>query len=396
MKTNKIFFPMVFLGMMFFVIGFALGINSYLVPLLNNVLEISSGKSYLVIAATFSAFLVLGYPSSHVISKIGYKFTMALSFLLFALGFYLFILSAKSASYSLFLLASFVSGAGNTFLQSTVNPYVTIIGPIESAAQRISIMGICNKLAWPVAPIFLAAVIGKNIDKVALTDIHLPFYIIIGVFLGLGVLVLFTKLPEVKAVGEEKEEDCPYALHKTSIWQFPHLLLGCLTLFLYVGVETLALSTAVDYASYLKLDKPEDFALYPSIGLVLGYICGIILIPKYLSQQKALIICTTIALAGSLLLVFMPPQLSVYSFFVVSLGCSMMWPALWPLAIVDLGRFTKKGSSLLVTAIVGGAVIPLTFGFLKDGIGAQNAYWLMFPCFLFILYYGIVGHKIRK
>lgn len=397
MKTaNRIFFPMVFLGMMFFVIGFALGINSYLVPLLNNVFDISSGKSYLVIAATFSAFLVLGYPSSYIISKIGYKLTMALSFLLFALGFYLFILSAEMSSFSLFLVASFVSGAGNTFLQSSVNPYVTIVGPLESAAQRISIMGICNKLAWPVAPIFLAAVIGKDIEYVALTDINLPFYIIIGIFLALGFLVLLINLPDVKAVGEEKVEDCPYAQNKKSIWQFPHLLLGCLTLFLYVGVETLALSTAVDYATFLKLNRPEDYAIFPSIGLVLGYICGIIFIPKYISQQKALIICTIIALAGSLLLVLTPPAISVYSFFIVALGCSMMWPALWPLAIVDLGRFTKKGSALLVTAIVGGAVIPLIFGFLKDGIGAQTAYWLMFPCFLFILYYGIAGNKIRK
>jgi fucose permease len=130
--------------------------------------------------------------------------------------------------------------------------------------------------------------------------------------------------------------------------------------------------------------------------LVLGYICGIIFIPKYISQQKALIICTIIALTGSLLLVLTPPEISVYSFFIVALGCSMMWPALWPLAIVDLGRFTKKGSALLVTAIVGGAVIPLIFGLLKDSIGAQPAYWLMFPCFLFILYYGIVGNKIRN
>lgn len=392
---NKIFFPLVFMGIMFFVIGFALGINSYLVPLLNNVLGMSSGKSYLVIAATFSAFLILGYPSSFVISKIGYKFTMAFSFLLFAFGFYLFILSAKSVSFSLFLVASFVSGAGNTFLQSSVNPYITILGPLESAARRISIMGICNKLAWPVAPIFLATVIGKNIDKVALTDINLPFYIIIGVFLVLGVLVLFTKLPEVKAVGEENVEDCLYALNKKTIWQFPHLLLGCLTLFLYVGVETLALSTAVDYASGLGLEHPEDYAIYPSIGLVLGYICGIILIPKYISQRTALITCTIIAIFSSLLLVLAPAQISVYSFFLVALGCSMMWPALWPLAIVDLGKFTKKGSSLLVSAIVGGAVIPLLFGFLKDAIGAQQSYWIMLPCFLFILYYGIAGHRIR-
>ena len=396
-NTQKIIVPLIFIGIMFFVIGFALGINSYLVPLLNNTLGISSGKSYLVIAATFSAFLVLGYPSAYVITKIGYKYTMALSFILFAAGFYLFILSAEQSSFPLFLLASFVSGAGNTFLQATVNPYVTILGSIESAARRISIMGICNKLAWPVAPVFLAAVIGKKIEDVQLTDINLPFYIIIGFFIFLGILVLFAPLPEVKAVGEDEESagDCPYAAGKTSIWQFPHLLLGAFTLFLYVGVETLALATVVDYATDLKLPNPEDYAIYPSIGLVAGYIVGILFIPKYLSQGAALRMCSVIAIIGSLLFVLLPAELSIYSFLLVSFGCSLLWPALWPLAIVDLGRFTKQGSSLLVSSIVGGAVIPLIFGFIKDGTGAQNAYWIMLPCFLVILFYGIYGYKIR-
>jgi len=395
-KNKNIIVPLIFIGIMFFVIGFALGINSYLVPLLNNTLGISSGRSYLVIAATFSAFLIFGYPSSFVIGKIGYKYTMSFSFILFAIGFYLFILSAQKESFPLFLVASFVSGAGNTFLQSAVNPYVTILGPIESAARRISIMGICNKLAWPVAPIFLAAVIGKNIEEAQLNDIDLPFYIIIGFFIFLGILVLFAKLPEVKATGEENVEDCLYAKDKTSILQFPHLLIGCFTLFLYVGVETLALSTAVDYAASLKLPNPEDYAIYPSIGLVAGYICGIIFVPRHLSQSKAMIICSVIAIIGSLLIVLLPADKSIYCFLPVSFGCSLMWPALWPLAMTDLGRFTKKGASLLVTSIVGGAVIPLLFGFLKDTGSIQAAYWIMLPCFLVILYYGIWGHKIRK
>ncbi|MCA1744549.1 MAG: MFS transporter, partial [Bacteroidales bacterium] len=190
---------------MFFAIGFALGINSYLIPLLNQALEISSAESYLVLAATFSAFLIFGYPASLVIGKIGYKKTMALSFLLFSIGFFLYIPSAKMESLTLFLVASFISGMGNTFLQATVNPYVTILGPIESAAKRMSIMGIANKLAWPIAPMFLALVIGKSVNEVSLADTQLPFMIIIGVFLLLGVLALLAPLPEVKAAGEDED-----------------------------------------------------------------------------------------------------------------------------------------------------------------------------------------------
>lgn len=397
-RNTTYLLPLIFVGIMFFAIGFALGINSYLVPLLTNALHISSGQSYLVIAATFSAFLIFGYPASMLIARIGYKKTMALSFLMFALGFYLFIPSASHGSLSLFLVASFISGMGNTFLQASVNPYITILGPMESAAKRISIMGICNKLAWPVSPIFLAAVIGKSVEQVQLIDIKLPFLIIIGVFVLLGALVLIAPLPEVKAVGENEDAiaDCPYAANKTSIWQFPHLLLGCLALFLYVGVETLALATTVDYATSLGFANPQDYAIYPSIGLVTGYICGILFIPKYLRQETALKICAWLAVIGSLLIVLSPPQISIWFVAVIALACSLMWPSLWPLAMTDLGRFTKTGSSLLVIAIVGGAVIPAIFGLLKDYIGAQNAYWLCVPCFLYVLYYAMFGYKVRK
>jgi len=396
-KSENFILPLIIVGVMFFAIGFALGINSYIIPLLKQALDISSGESYLVITATFSAFLIFGYPASLVIAKIGYKRTMALSFLMFAVGFYLFIPSAHLESLPLFLVASFISGMGNTFLQASVNPYITILGPIDSAAKRMSYMGIANKLAWPIAPLFLAFIIGKDVDNVSLTDINLPFYIIIGIFIILGLLALLAKLPEVKAVGEDENsnEVCEYAENKTSIWQFPHLLLGVLALFLYVGVETISLGTLVDYATSLGLANPEYYAWIAPIGMVLGYIFGVVLIPKYLSQAKALKICAITALVGSILVVLSPQEFSIYFISLMALGCSLMWPALWPLAMTDLGKFTKTGSSLMVIAIVGGALIPAAFGFMKDVSGAQNAYWICVPCFLYILYYGLKGYKIR-
>ncbi|MGQ1910307.1 glucose/galactose MFS transporter [Marinifilum sp. RC60d5] len=394
---NKYVLPLIIVGVMFFAIGFALGINSYIIPLLNTALDISSAESYLVIAATFSAFLIFGYPASLVIGKIGYKKTMALSFLMFAIGLYLFIPSAKMESLPLFLVASFISGMGNTFLQASVNPYITILGPIESAAKRMSYMGIANKLAWPIAPLFLALIIGKDVENVALTDINTPFFIIIGVFVLLGVLALLAKLPEVKAVGEDEDsaDDCPYAANKTSIWQFPHLLLGVLALFLYVGVETVSLGTLVDYATSLGLANAEYYAWIAPVGMVIGYICGAALIPKYLSQATALKICAISALFGSVMVVLSPEYLSIYFIVFMALGCSLMWPALWPLAMTDLGKFTKAGSSLMVIAIVGGALVPTVYGLMKDVVGAQDAYWVCVPCFLYILYYGLKGHKVR-
>lgn len=396
-KTNFVI-PLAFVGMMFFSLGFALGINSFLVPVLQSSLEMSAGASYLIIAITFIPFLIFGYPASMTIKAIGYKKTMSLSFLMFAIAFVFFILAADSGKFSVFLVASFISGTANTFLQASVNPYVTILGPIESAAKRISIMGICNKLAWPVSPLFLAFIIGKQAKETIISDLYTPFLIIIGIFIFLGLLSLMAPLPEVKAAGEDETipEDCAYAVHKKSIFQFPHLLLGCLALFLYVGAETVALGTLVDYATFLQLDHADLYAWIAPAGMVVGYICGIILIPRYISQATALKICSIVAICGSVLVVTTPPQLSIWFIILMALGCSLMWPALWPLAMAELGKFTKAGSSLLVMAIAGPIIILPLLGLLKDSCGMQNAYWICFPCFLFILYYSIFGYKIRK
>ncbi len=397
MDSNKKYIvPLAFIGMMFFTVGFAVGINGYFVPFLENNLNLTSAQSYLVVAATFVAFLVFSFPASSIINKIGYKRTMSLAFFLFAVAFALFIPAARMESFALYLFACFVSGTANTILQAAINPYVTILGPIDSAARRISIMGICNSLALSLPSVFIAAVTRKPIEQVGLNDLDLPLYIIIGVVVVLGILTFFAPLEEIKAEGEENEEDCPYAAGKKSIWQFPHLILGGLALFVYVGVENLALLTVLDYAKDLGLPNPESYTIWPGIGMAAGYILGIIFIPKYISQVKALRICTWLAVIMSLAIVLTPGPVSVWFVALLSFACSLMYPAIWPLAIVDLGKFTKKGSSLLVASIGGGALIPVLFGFLKDWAGSQNAYWICLPFYLLIMYYAYYGYKIRK
>ncbi|MBQ4299088.1 MAG: glucose/galactose MFS transporter [Bacteroidales bacterium] len=381
---------------MFFTVGFATGINGYFVPFLENNLNLTSAQSYLVIAATFLAFLVFSFPASTIIQKIGYKRTMSISFFLFAIAFALFIPAARLESFSLYLIACFLSGTANTVLQAAINPYVTILGPIDSAARRISIMGICNSCALALPSVFIAAVTRKPIEAVGLTDLDAPLYIIIAVVAILGIVTFFAPLEEIKAEGEENEEDCPYAAGKKSLWQFPHLVLGALALFVYVGVENLALLTVLDYAQDLGLQNPEKYTVWPGIGMAAGYIVGIICIPKYVSQVKALRICTWLAVVDSVLIVLTPPQVSVWCVALLSFACSLMYPAIWPLAIVDLGKFTKKGSSLLVASIGGGALIPLLFGAMKDWAGSQNAYWICLPFYLLIMYYAYFGYKIRK
>ncbi len=429
MKNSKNYLiPLACIGIMFFMVGFALGLNGYLIPLLKSSLNVSGGASYLILFVTFSTFLIFGYPAGSIIKKIGYKKTMSLAFFIFTAAFLLFVIPAKLANANmttledgtqvvantvkikclvLFLIASFISGLGNTILQAAINPYITILGPIESAAKRISIMGICNKLAYPAVILALAALIGKSISDANVSDIITPFYVIAVIFFVLGILVLKAPLEEITATGEAEgeEADCPYAQGKTSIWQFPHLIWGAVTLFLYVGVETLALQTPVDMANTLGLSHPEIFSLLPSIGMVIGYIVGILFIPKHLSQANALKICSWIGVIGSLAAFIAPSHLSVYFLFTMALACSLMWPAIWPLAMTDLGKFTKKGAALLVVTIFGGAVIPFIFGLLKDlfeksagfapELAIKYAFTIALPCFLVILWYGYTGHKIR-
>lgn len=398
-QKNNYLFPLAIIGLFFFSIGFALGINSYLMPVLKNAMHISGAASSLLLAATFIPFLLFGIPATHCIRLIGYKRTMALSFAIFAVAFALFILAAKQNSLTWFLIASFVSGAANAVLQASVNPYVTILGPLDSAARRISCMGISNKLAWPVTTLFITLVIGKGIGDTQLSDLYMPFTIIIAIFLPLGVIALLAPLPDVKAAGEDESDTTTtsnsYADGKTSILQFPHLLLGCLALFLYVGVETISLATATGYAQSLGLEG-DNYGFIPSVGMIVGYVCGVIFIPRYLSQAAAMRICAIIALVGSIAVAVVPnPVFSVCCIFLMALGCSLMWPALWPLAMADLGKFTKAGSSLLTMAIAGGAVMPWVQGLVQDAFSYQTSYWVSVPCFLFILYYGLAGYKIR-
>ena len=341
-------FPLVVIGVLFFMIGFALGINGLIIPFLRTALDLTTAESYLVLAATFSTFVIFGYPCGLIIKAIGYKKTMILSFLFFAVGLYLFIPSAENQSFAMFLLASFISGIGNTMLQAAVNPYITILGPLDSAATRMSMMGIANKAAWAIAPIFLGVFL--NLSDVKLEDIKMPFYFISGIFVLLGILVAFVPLPEVKAEGEDESDAeamaSSYAAKKTSVWQFPHLLLGLLSLLCYVGVETLAMASIVDYAKSIGLADPQVYTSYTVIGMVAGYLVGVFFI-------------AIIGIVSSLLVVFLPVHISIWFVALLGLANSLMWPALWPLAMKDLGKFTKTGSSLLVMAIVGGAIFPL-------------------------------------
>ena len=222
-KQSTLFIPLLLIGILFFVIGFGVGISGFLTPFLQSALNLTVTQSYLVTAAIFSAFLIFGSPAGQLIKKVGYRVSMVIALLIMALGMILFVPSANMASFPVFLLALFVGGIGNTLLQASVNPYVTIVGPMDSAAMRMSLMGIMNKLAWWLGPVFLGLFLDLN--NVSLDQVSLPFYIVTGILVALAIFMYFAPLPEVKADGEDESSDAPatesgsYGNSKKSIFQ---------------------------------------------------------------------------------------------------------------------------------------------------------------------------------
>jgi FHS family L-fucose permease-like MFS transporter len=312
----------------------------------------------------------------------------------------------------LFLLGLFVQGMGLAILQSASNPYITILGPIESAARRISIMGIFNKVAGALGPIILGAIILKDADKIKINilkmsavqkdaeltilshKVIMPYIAIIVGMVILAIFIYYSTLPEIDTDSKDTAEDKSTS-GRTSIFQYPYLLLGVLTLFLYVGVEVLAGDSVINYASSIgvPLQTAKFFATCTLSGMLLGYIVGIICIPKYFSQRAALKVSAIIGVIFTLVSIFTQGTVSVFFIAFLGIANALMWPALWPLAINGLGKFTKTGSSLLIMGIAGGGLIPLLYGFLADKFSLHQAYWVMVPCYLFILYYAVSGYK---
>lgn len=406
--------PIVIIGALFFIFGFVTWLNSVLIPYLKLACELNNFESYLVAFAFYISYLVMAIPSSWVLKATGFKKGMAVGLVVMAVGALVFIPAAKTRTYELFLLGLFIQGTGLAVLQTASNPYITILGAPESAAKRISIMGICNKVAGAIAPIALGTVALKDadgikakiagmsaVDKAAELNtlaerVILPYIIIVVVLIVLAVLVYLSSLPEIDT---DKEDEAVAAANtnKTSIMQFPHLLLGVLTVFIYVGVEVMAGDTIISYGASqgIALSTAKFFTTCTLVAMIVGYLIGIICIPKYLSQEKAMKIFALIGVVFVLLALFTHGYASVLFIALLGLANSLMWPAIWPLALAGLGRFTKIGSSLLIMGIAGGAIIPLIYGRLADVLNPQEAYWIMVPCYLFIWYYAAKGHKAK-
>ncbi|GGY30318.1 glucose/galactose MFS transporter [Rhodanobacter panaciterrae] len=405
--------PMLIIGLLFFIFGFVTWLNGPLITFVKLAFTLDDVNAFLVPMAFYLSYFFLALPSSAVLRRTGMKKGMALGLFVMAIGAVLFGQFTTMRMYPGALTGLFVIGAGLSLLQTASNPYISILGPIDSAAQRIAFMGICNKLAGAIAPFAFGALVlsgistfGQQVESAPTPEareallnafagkVHLPYMVMAGLLVLLAIWIARSSLPEIKPAGANSERAIG---HKDgSIFSFPHLWLGVLCLFLYVGVEVMAGDAIGTYGAsfHLPLEQTRFFTSFTLGAMLLGYVAGLLLIPRFISQQRYLAVSAVLGVLFTLGAFATSGYSSVL--FVAALGFAnaMMWPAIFPLAIKGLGSHTERGSALLIMGIAGGAVVPQLFVHLKQHIDFQLAFaLLMVPCYLYILYYGLVGHR---
>lgn len=428
-KQKQYFISLTILAGMFFIFGFVSWVNSILIPYFRIACELTHFESYFVAFAFYIAYFVMAIPSGILLKKVGFKRGIMYGFMLTALGAFLFVPAALVRQFEIFLIGLFSIGTGLAILQTAANPYVTIIGPIESAARRISIMGICNKFAGIISPLIFAALILKADDselfsliesgtldaitKSAMLDeliqrVIVPYAILGGLLVLAGIGIRYSILPEINT-DEQNATDEKENGHnsKKSIFDFPYLILGALAIFFHVGTQVIAIDTIINYANSMGIDLLEA-KVFPSYTLactMIGYILDILIIPKYVSQTKALIICTVLGLLLSFGVVFADFNVTLFGhqanisiFLLCALGFpnALIYAGIWPLSIHGLGKFTKTGSSLLIMGLCGNAILPLIYGYFAEVYDLRIGYWILIPCFLYLIFFATKGHKINS
>lgn len=409
------------IGLMFFIFGFVSWVNAILIPYFKIGCELNNFQAYFVTFAFYISYFVMSVPAAFLLNRWGFKRGMMWGFWVMALGAFIFIPAAQTRTYPIFLLGLFTLGAGLAILQTAANPYITILGPKERAAQRIAIMGIFNKGAGVLAPLVFAAVILKASDQelfqslagmsgaeraAALDEfvarVRLPYAVVGLVLLGLGLMVRYSPLPSLDLDSSAEEKPKPI-----QILQYPHLILGALAIFLHVGTQVIAIDSVIAYAGSMQVPLLEA-KVFPSYTLgatIIGYILGIVAIPRWISQVQALQICTLLGTFFTLgiqwghgPILFFGQHIDLSLLFVLLLGLanSLIWAGIWPLALDGLGHLTKLGASILIMGLSGNAILPLFYGYFADAYDLQRAYWVLLPCYLYLVFYAFIGHKIRK
>lgn len=416
-KKETYVIPMIIICALFFIFGFVTWANGTLIPFFKLSFGLSDFQAFFVTFSSYMAYFFLALPSSWILKRIGFKNGLITGLMVLGLGSLLFIPAAKTNSFPLFLTGIFIQGSALALLQTASNPYLTIIGPIESAAKRISYAGICNKTAGIIVPIIMGSLFLKNASAIekqieaatgiqkeqllqeVLGRVNTPYIILAIVFCLFALVIKFSHLPEIQPEEDVVDNKSGEIIRHKTIFQFPHLFLGAFCIFVYVAAEVMAGDIIGVYGRALGIsaDIAKFFTALTLSGMLIGYIAGIITIPRYISQQKALRICAILGLVFTVAAYFTSGYASVTFIALLGLANSLMWPAIFPLGISHLGKFTKTGSAIMIMGIAGGAIWPFLYAFLKDNLHLdfQLSYFItVLPCYIYILYFAVRGHKV--
>jgi len=425
LSTRNLVLSVMIIGLLFFIFGFTTWINAILIPYFKVSCELNNVQSLLVAFAFYIAYLVMAIPAARLLEKVGFKKGIMFGLWIMALGALIFVPAALTRIYGIFLFGLFTIGTGLAILQPAANTYITKVGSKERAAQRMSIMGVCNKTAGIIAPLLLAAAILRPTDNELFKQIPLmdevtrnaaldelirrvitPYTGLAIVLFLIGLMIRYSILPEIDT-DHESSETVVSNSDKTSIIQFPHLILGAVAIFLHVGSQVTGINTVIGYAQSLNLPLLEA-KVFPSYILAItmfGFLSGIVLIPKYIKHLNLLRLLTTSAVILTLVFFLVHGNIatflghtvdvSIWVLVLLGLSNSLMWSAIWPLALDGLGRFTKMGGSILIMGLCGSAIVPLIYGYFADTFNTHVAYWVLMPCYLYLLYYAYYGYKVR-
>ena len=411
MNNKQYYSSLAILGCLFFVFGLVTWVNSILVPYFKVACVLQSEvQAYLAQFAFYIAYLVMTIPASLLLNRTGYKKGAMIGLWILGLGALLFIPAALRREYNLFLVALFTMGTALAILQTVANPFVTIIGPIESAAKRISIVGICNKFAGILAPlVFSALVIAPQKERMAaiqsgelvgpareaalgelLHGVIAPYAVLGGFLLLFGLLFYKSSIRDINPAENAPARDDG----RKSILAYPYLVLGVVALFCHLGTQALSVNTIIGLAEVAGFTST---AVFPSLTLactLAGYLLGVILIPRYISQQNMLKVVTSVILVLALLVPLLPPRIAVWCLVLMGIPNSVVYAGIWPLAIHNLGKWTNLGSAMMVMALCGSAIFPLVYAGIADATGSlHTAYWLLFPAAAYMVFYAFKGHQ---
>lgn len=415
--SKSYYYPLTLIGILFFVFGFLTWVNGILIPYFQICLELTNFQASLVAFAAYIAYFVMALPSAYILKFTGYRKGMVLGLIVMALGTILFVPAAYTRTYSIFLLGLFITGTGLALLQTAANPYVAIIGPIESTAQRIGFMGLANKIAGILSLSLLGSIflfkaddIIANVRKAGAAEkatilnayalkIVNPYIIITIILLLLAVMIYFSKMPEINETKEAGNVEGPKE-SKTSVFSHPHLVLGVLALFFSAACEVIPIDGIIIYSRALgiPIEEARHFSTYTLYAMLGGYLASTVLIPKYLSQNRALQLCAILGILLTIGSYFSTGFISIVFLMLMGFGAAMLWGTIWGLSLRALGKHTKTGSAMLLMSVVGGGIFPVIFGGLIDRNPSypQNAILLLIPCYLVLLFYATKGYRMQS